>query len=354
MKKFLLRATGIALSLLTVFNFSLPSAALYRGVLGDVYSAHSRQVGAGVDFTVYHSVTDGLNETAYLFEYRPGEGTLPLVSWGDSLMGSNRVTTLAKYESDAGLNVIGGINGDFYSVYTGIPMGAVIREGRIISDDDKNNAVGFTYDGETLFGAPGISFSVIHTYEKPLEVSDNVSVSASDDVDNDAKNDTDSSSTVSENEEAAMPANDANAENANGDAETAAINDTVTETESEAVNTDTNTDTDTDSDTELTDSDTSSDEPESPSFEVIREELPVSYFNKYPTEWGAYLVDEIFADSTRSTKPSLEIVIKLDSPDMYPRAGGTMSGTVTAVNHNATNTPIESGCIVIYEFAVYE
>ena len=154
MKKFLLRATGIALSLLTVFNFSLPSAALYRGVLGDVYSAHSRQVGAGVDFTVYQSVTDGLNETAYLFEYRPGEGALPLVSWGDSLMGSNRVTTLAKYESDAGLNVIGGINGDFYSVYTGIPMGAVIREGRIISDDDKNNAVGFTYDGETLFGAP--------------------------------------------------------------------------------------------------------------------------------------------------------------------------------------------------------
>ena len=341
MKKFLLRATGIALSLLTVFNFSLPCAALYRGVLGDVYSAHSRQVGAGVDFTVYQSVTDGLNETAYLFEYRPGEGALPLVSWGDSLMGSNRVTTLAKYESDAGLNVIGGINGDFYSVYTGIPMGAVIREGRIISDDDKNNAVGFTYDGETLFGAPGISFSVIHTYEKPLEVSDNVSVSASDDVDNDAKNDTDSSSTVSENEEAAMPANDANAENANGDAETAAINDTVTETESEAVNTDT------DTETELTDSDTSSDEPESPSFEVIREELPVSYFNKYPTEWGAYLVDEIFADSTRSTKPSLEIVIKLDSPDMYPRAGGTMSGTVTAVNHNATNTPIESGCIVI-------
>ena len=102
MKKFLLRATGIALSLLTVFNFSLPCAALYRGVLGDVYSAHSRQVGAGVDFTVYQSVTDGLNETAYLFEYRPGEGALPLVSWGDSLMGSNRVTTLAKYESDAG------------------------------------------------------------------------------------------------------------------------------------------------------------------------------------------------------------------------------------------------------------
>lgn len=334
MKKFLLRATGIALSLLTLFNSALPVAALYRGVLGDVYSAHSRQVGAGVDFTVYHSVTDGLNETAYLFEYRPGEGALPLVSWGDSLMGSNRVTSLAKYESDAGLNVIGGINGDFYSVYTGIPMGAVIREGRIISDDDKNNAVGFTYDGETLFGAPGISFSVIHTYEKPLEVTDNVRVSASDDVDDDAKADTDVSSTVSESGAVDTTENIS-------EAETAVSGDAGSDAESKVINTDT------DAETEVTESGTNSEKPTDPSVEVIREELPVSYFNKYPTEWGAYLVDEIFADSTRSTKPSLEIVIKLDSTDMYPRAGGTMSGTVTAVNHQATNTPIDPGCIVI-------
>ncbi|MBQ7822194.1 MAG: hypothetical protein IJ391_07940, partial [Clostridia bacterium] len=92
MKRYILKSFTGALALLMLINTAvMPAAALYRGVLGDVYSAHSRQIGPGVDYTEYLSVTDGLNESAYLFEYRPDEGALPIVSWGDTLVGSNRV-----------------------------------------------------------------------------------------------------------------------------------------------------------------------------------------------------------------------------------------------------------------------
>lgn len=324
MKSFTCRATVLALSLLVTLNSTiLPASALYRGVLGEVYSAHSRQIGAGVDLTLYSSVTDGLNERAYVFEYRPGEGALPIVAWGDKLVGSNRVTSLAEHEIARGNNVIGGINGDFYSFYTGIPMGAVIRDGRIISDDDKNNAIGFTSDGKTLIGDPGISFTVVHKYKSEVESyvsemsldeaveSKTTSVLESlDDTQREteilSEEDTSEVSEVSEHDE---------------------LDDTL--------------------DTEVEPSIDNDESELEPVDEYISETLPVSYFNKYPTEWGAYLLDDRFSDTTRSSKPALEIAIKLDSPDMYARAGETIGGTIVALNRQATNTPIAAGNVVI-------
>lgn len=328
MKSFTCRATLLALSLLVTLNSTiLPASALYRGVLGEVYSAYSRQIGAGVDLTLYSSLTDGLNERAYVFEYRPGEGALPIVAWGDKLVGSNRVTSLAEHELARGNNVIGGINGDFYSFYTGIPMGAVIRDGRIISDDDKNNAIGFTSDGETLIGDPGISFTVVHKYKSEAE-SDISEMS----LDETKEAETTESETTSIDE---------------------SLDDTQSETEiiSEEDTSDTSEVSELDKldDPLDTESETSIDKESElePVDEYISETLPVSYFNKYPTEWGAYLLDDSFSDSTRSSKSSLEIVIKLDHPDMHARAGETVGGTIVAMNRQATNTPIATGSIVI-------
>ena len=284
---FLKKALCVLISVLTLLNTAvLPASSLYRGVLGDVYYAHSRQIGAGVDFTLYESVTDGLNERAYVFEYRPGEGALPLVSWGDFLMGKDKTTALAKNETDLGNNVIGGVNGDFYSIYTGIPMGAVIRDGRIISDDDKNNAVGFTEDGDAIFGDPGISFSILHTYERPVIEKADVYEDSDEEIIDDFKYD-------------------------------------------------------------RYDGDFEKNESDDYEYETVTEYLPVSYFNKYPTEWGAYLVDNMFDTSTRSQKSSLEIVIELDSKKMAPRANEIMYGTVIEVNDGVTDTEIPEGCVVI-------
>lgn len=319
-----------ALALITfVSSLSLPTHALYRGVLGDVYSAHSRQLGAGVDFTEYRSVTDGLNEHAYLFEYRPDEGSLPLVSYGDKLIGSTRVTSLAELESEKGYNVIGGVNGDFFSLYTGIPMGALIQDGRIISDDDKNNAVGFTYNGETIFGDPGISFTVTHTYEKVIE---NVSKP----TENDALDESETIEEITE-EIPAISTDDVEVIKDECEGEVPNDDDDVSDEENQTITSEDETFTI----VEVTENG------ELSKTEYIIETLPLPYFNKYPTEWGAYLLDFEYADSTKSKKNSLEIVITLDDPESYAKIGGTLDGNVTAVNHNATDTEILPGTLVI-------
>lgn len=326
LNKLIKRAAISALALITATSMlTLPSLALYKGVLGDVYAAHSRQLGAGVDFTEYRSVTDGLNEHAYLFEYRPDEGSLPLVSYGDKLIGSTRVTSLAELESEKGYNVIGGVNGDFFSMYTGIPMGALIRDGRIISDDDQNNAVGFTYNGETIFGDPGISFTVTHTYKpQPNEAYEEATANTSEA----AEDETEFSEEIS-NIEIGEPAYiDEEKPEPIDDNEADASQYQVEEIE-EAEATD-------ESDTE----DISEEE-------YTEEVLPLPYFNKYPTEWGAYLLDNEYADSTKSKKNSLEIVITLDDPESYAKVGATLDGAVTAVNNNATDTAILPGTLVI-------
>lgn len=314
LKRYILKTGACLLSaLFLISNVITPAFALYRGVLGDVYSANSKQLGPGVDFTHYHSVTDGLNESAYLFEYRPSEGALPLISYGEHLYGSNRVSTLANKAIEDGHNVIGGVNGDFYSVYTGIPLGAVIVDGIIVSDDDKNSAVGFKSDGEVIFGDPGIKFTVFHSYEPAKEAAE-VSEEITEEI-FEGEND------LPEEEEIIE-------ENT-----TEEINDSDDEDETE-----------TDEPTEDTGEPEEKDNEES---DILREELPVSYFNKYPTEWGAYMLDERYGDSTKSTKPSLEIVIALDSPDMYPSANGLMTGCISEIHNNTTNTPIQPGTLVI-------
>lgn len=300
MKKFLSFIFAFILVLNTVI---LPANALYRGVLGDVYYTDSRQIGAGVDFTLYRSLTDGLNERAYVFEYRPGEGALPIVTYGDYLMGSNRLSSHIKNESEKGNNVIGGINGDFYSVYTGIPMGALISDSRIVSDDDKNNAIGFNADGTTILGSPDINFTVIHTYDASRIPKSNAETDAED-----------------------TEASEDNAEVFDELSDDEEFTEEVTEE---------------DYDSFEDDSDFSDDE------EFISEVLPVSYFNKYPTEWGAYLLDDMFDKTTRSSKPSLEIVIELDDTDAYAAADQCLTGKIIQINREATDTGINKGQLVI-------
>ncbi len=346
LKKITLKiCSGAVAGLLLIGNLVTPAQALYRGVLGDVYSAHTRQIGPGVDYTHYLSITDGLNESAYLFEYRPQEGALPLVSYGNELMGSNKVTSLAEHEQSLGYDVIAGVNGDFYSVYTGIPMGAVIRDGRIVSDDDKNVAVGFTENGETVFGDPGIYFSVIHSYDTPIITYDYEEDTVTDEGSDDLVDELSKSDEESETDNTEPSAEEDDYEETKPSDDEDDTEETELEDGEEQEVADENFE-ESKGDIESV-KDDFEEIGESSDDALYREELPVSYFNKYPTEWGAYLLDETFSASTCSTKPSLEIVIELDSPDMLPCANGILSGTISEVHDNATNTPIKPGTVVI-------
>ena len=346
MKKFTLKFISAFVATLLVFS-PITSSALYRGVLGDVYYIKSSQIAAGVDFTEYRSITDGLNERAYVFEYRPDEGSVPIVAFGDSLTGSTRVTSLAKHEQKNGYDVIGGVNGDFYSLKTGVPLGMAIRDGRLITDDDKNNAVGFTSDGKTIFGNPEITFTVTHTYI----YSEDRAIAKADETEAESLTETDSE-TESESTELEAPVN--TEETSESDETDDSIDDTdetdtadseVSETETEETKESEETE-ETETETEAETEETFS-LPEYEEGDEVTSILPVSYFNKYPTEWGAYLLDDAFSASTKSQKNSLEVVIKLDDPDAYAVLGQSLTGEISAIHHNTTDTAIEKGYLVI-------
>ncbi|MCI8331482.1 MAG: hypothetical protein HFE78_01450 [Clostridiales bacterium] len=72
--------------------------------------------------------------------------------------------------------------------------------------------------------------------------------------------------------------------------------------------------------------------------------LPVVSLNKLPEEQkGAVLVSSVFADSTKSSHASIEILIKPSSASQKWISGQPITGTITSVQKNVSDTTIPSG-----------
>ncbi|MBQ8509757.1 MAG: phosphodiester glycosidase family protein [Clostridia bacterium] len=155
----------LTLSALTaVMLLTQPLSALSYTGLGEITSLRRDTVGGGLTYTQYLSQDEnGRQQTSYVFEYKPGSGTLPLVRYGSTVYGKDRLATLVSAAGDSGLNVLGAINGDFYSTQTGVPLGVMIDDGRLISTDDGKYALGFTKDGQTVIGQPSVKITITNT-----------------------------------------------------------------------------------------------------------------------------------------------------------------------------------------------
>ncbi len=105
------------------------------------------------------TLDDGKDSHTYVFEYTPSLSTLPIVVWGES---QNSRKTLLKMAEPYSENAVAGLNGDFFSFYTGIPMGCVVSEGRFLSSSVGNNALLVMDDGTLKIGTPDIKSTVIY------------------------------------------------------------------------------------------------------------------------------------------------------------------------------------------------
>ena len=72
------------------------------------------------------------------------------------LTDKSKVSTMAKQLEEQGYRVVAGINGDFYNVGTGLPIGIVVTDGLLRSSDAGYYAVGFRKDGSAVLGKPGV------------------------------------------------------------------------------------------------------------------------------------------------------------------------------------------------------
>ncbi len=157
--KYIRAFLGAILAVITLAEIPL-SALSYTGI-GEIMDIKRDTIGDGLYFSELISKdSNGNSQHSYILEYSPSEGTLPLVSCGNTVYGKDRVGTLVSSAADNGDTVFAAINGDFYSMQTGVPLGIVIDGGELVTSDDSKYALGFTKDGKAIIGKPEISISV--------------------------------------------------------------------------------------------------------------------------------------------------------------------------------------------------
>ncbi len=123
----------------------------------------------GLLYESFIAQKDDVSQRAYLFTYTPGNSVLPLLTYGTYVVGRETTGSMMQLVQsqldESGGRVAGGINGDFFSMQTGIPMGVMIDDGVILSSDAGETAIGVKADGTYLLGTP----SMVTTIHKVTE-----------------------------------------------------------------------------------------------------------------------------------------------------------------------------------------
>ena len=103
--------------------------------------------GAGYYHNVFYSSSVG-NQTENYVEYTPNSEAVPVVVNGASIYGKRTITSAADYMTKNNPRPMIGINADYFSLKTGIPMGYTVIDGRIYSKEASiQDAIGFRSDG---------------------------------------------------------------------------------------------------------------------------------------------------------------------------------------------------------------
>ena len=158
MKQFILR------SLAAITAVVITATGASAAVLGTPNGGWQTDLGGGAVYSnnVFSSDSVG-NQTENYVEYKPNAEAVPIVVNGASIYGSRTISSAAEYMRKNGLRPLVGINGDFFSTKTGIPMGYTIIDGKIFSKESGiQDAVGFRKDGTAFIDKIGIDAALAH------------------------------------------------------------------------------------------------------------------------------------------------------------------------------------------------
>ncbi|MBQ4543602.1 MAG: hypothetical protein IJA19_05485, partial [Clostridia bacterium] len=112
---------------------------------------------------VFYSDQSGVGPQAeYYFEYNPNTNVVPVITDGGSVYGRYDIYQNYNDLLSQNLKPVAGVNGDFYSLQTGVPISHCISDGYIISKDKTGqDSVGFLEDGTAFIGWLEIKTTVI-------------------------------------------------------------------------------------------------------------------------------------------------------------------------------------------------
>ena len=156
MKHFLQKPLSLLMALSLAAALTVPAAA--SDALGNDLTSRDTLLNEKTQLStnVFWSSSSSDLRTENLITYMPNKAVTPIVTFGDVLTDKSKVSTMAKQLEEQGYRVVAGINGDFYNVGTGLPIGIVVTDGLLRSSDAGYYAVGFRKDGSTVLGKPGV------------------------------------------------------------------------------------------------------------------------------------------------------------------------------------------------------
>lgn len=134
----------------------------YADVLGTHISSSRKEIALGTTFytNVYNNSSVG-KQTEHYFEYIPNDMTIPALTNGWTAYGKRTLTQANNILIQQGYNPVAGMNADFFSFQTGVPMSNTIIDGRIFTADSSwLPAIGFKDDGTAFIGTLPISTTV--------------------------------------------------------------------------------------------------------------------------------------------------------------------------------------------------
>ena len=122
-------------------------------------------VGTQISQQIFWSDTYSDLRTEHYLTYVPNSDVLPTVAYGDTVLSRATLSAMAQNLEQSGERVVGGINGDYYAMSTGSPVGLVITDGVIRSTPSVDSTasgswywgIGFRSDGSAFIGQPKIA-----------------------------------------------------------------------------------------------------------------------------------------------------------------------------------------------------
>lgn len=140
-------------------------------VLGTPGGGWQTDMGGGAIYSNNVFVSESVGkQTENYVEYTPNSESVPVVVNGKSIYGKRTISSAVNYMNENNMRPLIGINGDFFSTKTGIPMGYTIIDGKLFSKENGiQDAVGFRSDGTAFIDKIGVS-STLSKNDKKINI----------------------------------------------------------------------------------------------------------------------------------------------------------------------------------------
>ncbi|KOR88022.1 phosphodiester glycosidase family protein [Paenibacillus solani] len=146
-----------------LFPTGLSASSANPAASPSVIDMRQTEIGPGATYTWANMKKGSGEQKIHMVEFHSSQGNLELQPGltDGKVYGMQGVSSMASAADKEGNRVIAAVNGDFYDMSTGIPLGLFMGDGEFLTDPPNGRlAFGIKKDGTTLFGSPKLTKNV--------------------------------------------------------------------------------------------------------------------------------------------------------------------------------------------------